>query len=180
MSAIRALSVVLLFFAPNISQAEDTQGFIGAFMDNCATHAGNLKRFSAMIELDPRFEALTPRMLEMVAPNSTDGESAGWLVRNGLGAPYILSLNTIPRGQLGDTEHIICSMIGDHISEDVLFEKLQNIQVLGDLINTSIDKGQRTRLWRAQNITHVPFVMMNDSSPLGAAGVTLSSIAPLK
>lgn len=180
MKKFRALSVLFMLNIATISQANDTQDFIGAFIDNCATRAGDLIRFSAMIEVDHRFEELEPRLLEMIAPNNSDGTSLGWLVRNGLGAPYILSLNTIPSGQLDDKERIICSMIGDHISADRLLESLHDIQVLGDLLNTSLDRGQRTRLWQAKNMTGVPFVMVNDSSPLGVIGVTLSSIAPLQ
>lgn len=177
---IRALFALFLFSIPNDSRAQDTQGFIGAFIDNCATRAGNLARISAMVELDHRFEPLEPRMLEMIAPNNSDGNSVGWLVRDGLGAPYIFSLNTVPQGQLGDQEQLICSMIGDHISESKLFEELKNIGALGNLLNTSIDRGQRTRLWRANNMTGVTFIVMNDSSPLNMEGVTLSSITPIQ
>lgn len=180
MKSIKCFVIVACLGLPTITYSQEINGFIGAFIDNCGTRAGDISRLSTMIEIDRRFEPLSQDLLEMISPKKSDGFSDGWIVKEGFGAPYILSVNTIPSGQLGVNEQIICSMIGDHISGTHLAEKLDEISLLEGLIDTNIQRGQQIRIWKAESLAQGAHIMLNDSSPLGLQGVTLSSIAPFR
>ena len=112
--------------------------------------------------------------LKIFAPESSKSDFVAWVVNEGIGAPYVLSVSSFSSAS---EVRVICSMMSDKFDSDKLTEFIRPIIPLGALTGNTVRNGKRIRFWKAPNLAGSAMIMMDDSSPLGVFGVTLSVAA---
>lgn len=159
---------------PNNAYAQSMNNFVAAFIDNCTTRAGDVQRLINIIENDKRYLPMKKKDLEIFAPESSKSNFVAWVVKEGVGAPYVLSLSSFTSVS---EERVICSMMSDKFDSNKLAKLIKPIIPLGALTGNTIRNGKRIRFWNAPKLAGSAMIMMDDSTPLGISGVTLSVAA---
>jgi len=165
---------ILVIVTPYNAYSQSMNNFVAAFIDNCTTRAGDLQRLINIIENDKRYIPMKKKDLKIFAPESSKSDFVAWVVNEGIGAPYVLSLSSFSSASV---ERVICSMMSDKFDSNQLTELIRPIIPLGALTGNSVRNGKRIRFWNAPKLAGSAMIMMDDSSPLGLSGVTLSVAA---
>lgn len=171
------LSAMIFTFAilnTHNAYGQPINNFVAAFIDNCTTRAGDVQRLVNIIENDKRYIPMKKKDLEIFAPESSKSNFVAWVVKEGAGAPYVLSLSSF---NSASEVRVICSMMSDKFDSNKLAELIRPIIPLGALTGNTVRNGKRIRIWSAPKLTESALIIMDDSSPLGISGVTLSVAA---
>ncbi len=176
-----ALALMILSLSPTIADtigermtsASPTalaQAFLGFCLQNNANPSRTLEvaRALKLMKLPEEFKPL-------FAPPDPAGEFHGFLVNEGDGAPYALSLVF---GELDGESMASYTIANPYIESAPVAAALLEMTDLQETVFDETQMGQRTRAWDTSNVVDGSIIFFIDSEKMGSGGATISFVRP--